>query len=87
MRSVKTNLCNILVGGASLSFMQVALGATLEEIVVTGLKRESTVMETPSAITTLSAEDLSARGLSSMNQIQYAVPSLHFGENYGNRNI
>ena len=22
-----------------------------------------------------------------MNQIQYAVPSLHFGENYGNRNI
>ena len=87
MRSVKTNLCNILVCGASLSFMHVALGAALEEVIVTGLKRESTVMETPSAITTLSAEDLSARGLSSMNQIQYAVPSLHFGENYGNRNI
>ena len=87
MRSVKTNLCNILVGGASLSFMHVAVGAALEEVIVTGLKRESTVMETPSAITTLSAEDLSARGLSNMNQIQYAVPSLHFGENYGNRNI
>lgn len=87
MKSVNTNLCNILVGGASLSFMHVAVGAALEEVIVTGLKRESTVMETPSAITTLSAEDLSARGLSNMNQIQYAVPSLHFGENYGNRNI
>ena len=71
----------------SLLMPAAAVSADLEEIVVTGLKRESTVMETPSAITALSASDLSARGLSDIRQIQYAVPSLHFGESYNNRNI
>tara|TARA_B100000768_G_scaffold77514_1_gene73765 strand:+ start:999 stop:3128 length:2130 start_codon:yes stop_codon:yes gene_type:complete len=72
---------------AGLSFSGVTASADLEEIIVTGLKRESTVMETPSAITALSASDLAAKGLSDIRQIQYAVPSLHFGESYGNRNI
>ena len=76
-----------LVCVAGLLFSGVTLGADLEEIVVTGLKRESTVMETPSAITALSASDLASKGLSDMRQIQYAVPSLHFGESYHNRNI
>ena len=71
---------SMLVPGAAVS-------ADLEEIIVTGLKRESTVMETPSAITALSASDLSAKGLGDIRQIQYAVPSLHFGESYNNRNI
>ena len=71
----------------SLLMPAAAVSADLEEIVVTGLKRESTVMETPSAITALSASDLSAKGLSDIRQIQYAVPSLHFGESYNNRNI
>ena len=77
----------LLVCMAGLVFSGVTMSADLEEIVVTGLKRESTVMETPSAITALSASDLAARGLSDIRQIQYAVPSLHFGESYGNRNI
>ena len=42
-----------LVCVAGLLFSGVTLGADLEEIVVTGLKRESTVMETPSAITAI----------------------------------
>ena len=67
---------------AGLSFSGVTASADLEEIIVTGLKRESTVMETPSAITALSASDLAAKGLSDIRQIQYAVPSLHFGESY-----
>ncbi len=77
----------LLVCMAGLSFSGVTASADLEEIIVTGLKRESTVMETPSAITALSASDLAAKGLSDIRQIQYAVPSLHFGESYGNRNI
>ena len=71
----------------SLLIPTAAISAELEEIVVTGLKRESTIMETASAITALSVSDLSARGLSDIRQIQYAVPSLHYGESYGNRNI
>ena len=58
----------------SLLIPTAAISAELEEIVVTGLKRESTIMETASAITALSASDLSARGLSNIRQIQYAVP-------------
>ncbi len=70
-----------------LSISSSSFGDTLDEIIVTGLKRTSTVMETPSAITALVASDLQSRGLSDMRQIQYAVPSLHFGESYNNRNI
>ena len=76
-----------LLAAASLLSTGAVVSADLEEIVVTGLKRESTVMETPSAITALSASDLAAKGLSDIRQIQYAVPSLHYGESYNNRNI
>ncbi|MDB2594310.1 TonB-dependent receptor [Porticoccaceae bacterium] len=76
-----------LLAAASLLSTGAVVSADLEEILVTGLKRESTVMETPSAITALSASDLAAKGLSDIRQIQYAVPSLHFGESYNNRNI
>ncbi|MCT2530395.1 TonB-dependent receptor [SAR92 clade bacterium H921] len=76
-----------LFAALSLLMPAAAVSADLEEIVVTGLKRESTVMETASAITALSASDLAAKGLSDIRQIQYAVPSLHFGESYNNRNI
>jgi iron complex outermembrane receptor protein len=86
---MKQNSTNrtLLVCLVGLFFSGITLGADLEEIVVTGLKRESTVMETPSAITAISASDLAAKGLSDIRQIQYAVPSLHFGESYNNRNI
>ena len=70
-----------------LSISSSPFGDTLDEVIVTGLKRTSTVMETPSSITALSAEDLASRGLSDIRQLQYAVPSLHFGESYSNKNI
>ena len=84
--SRKSFIASLFCGSAILA-SAMAYGADIEEVVVTGLKRTSTVMETPSAITALSAADLQAKGLSDVRQIQYAVPSLHFGESYDNRNI
>ena len=64
-----------------------AVTAELEEIVVTGSKRVGTVMTTPGAITAVSSEELSARGIDEVSELQFAVPSLHFGEVLGNKRI
>ena len=65
----------------------VTIERQIEEVIVTGLRRAETVMQTPAAISALSADFLESKGLSDMTQIQHAVPSLHFGEAYANRNI
>ena len=65
----------------------VAVSAEIEEIVVTGLKKTSSVMETPSAITALTGDDLVARGITELSQLQFAVPSMHYGEKLGNKTI
>jgi iron complex outermembrane recepter protein len=49
---------------------------TLEEIVVTAEKRESTVQKTPISITAIAGEDLQARGLTSAQDLVRAVPGV-----------
>ena len=61
--------------------------AFIEELVVTGLRRTETVLETPAAITALSAEELNAKGISQIEDIQYLVPSLQYGEFLGRRQV
>ncbi len=61
--------------------------AAIEEIVVTGLRRAETVLETPAAITALSAEYLRERGVANVEDIQHLVPSLHYGEFLGRRQV
>ena len=65
----------------------VSVSAEIEEIVVTGLKKTSSLMETPSAITALTGDDLVARGITELSQLQFAVPSMHYGEKLGNKTI
>ena len=65
----------------------VAVSAEIEEIVVTGLKKTSSVMETPSAITALTGDDLAARGIIDLTELQFAVPSMHYGQKLGNKTI
>ncbi|MGB1561664.1 MAG: TonB-dependent receptor [Sinimarinibacterium flocculans] len=52
----------------------------LEEIVVTARRREESLQETPVAVTAMSAEALSAAGVSSITDLQQIVPGLQFGE-------
>ncbi len=70
----------ITISGTSLS-------GEIEEVVVTGLKKTSSVMETPSAITALTGDDLAARGISELTELQFAVPSFHYGQKLGNKTI
>ena len=65
----------------------VSVSAEIEEIVVTGLKKTSSVMETPSAITALTGDDLAARGIIDLTELQFAVPSMHYGQKLGNKTI
>lgn len=53
---------------------------TLEEVIVTAQKREQRLIEVPVAITAISGVDLQQRGLSSVQDISFAVPGLTMRE-------
>jgi iron complex outermembrane receptor protein len=54
--------------------------AEIEEVVVTAEKRESTLQDTPIAITAVTREDIQVRGLTDFSEVQFAVPALVFSE-------
>ncbi len=54
--------------------------AEIEEIVVTAEKRESSLQETPIAVSAVSRETIETRGLDRFQQLQFAVPALMFNE-------
>jgi len=56
---------------------------SLGEIIVTAQKRAENLQKAPVAITALSASTLEQRSLDQPVKLQYAVPSLTFGENQG----
>ncbi len=49
----------------------------LEEIVVTARKRAEDILETPLAITAVTAEDLEAKGITSFNQLVESTPGVN----------
>jgi iron complex outermembrane receptor protein len=51
-------------------------GATLEEVVVTAEKRESTVQETPISMTALSGDQLERQGIQTVEQLVGNVPGI-----------
>ncbi|WP_153114784.1 TonB-dependent receptor [Rhodocyclus tenuis] len=56
---------------------------TLEKVVVTAQKREESAQDVGVAITVLSGEELQARGISNVNQLQNEVPSLEVEPAFG----
>jgi len=52
----------------------------IEEIIVTASKRESVLQETPIAVSVVSREEITKRGLDNFSQLQFAVPALVFSE-------
>ena len=59
----------------------------IEEIVVTANKRSQSVQDVAGSLSALAADALDARGIKDMYDIQFAVPSLHFGPQLGNQKI
>ena len=65
----------------------VAEDEVIEEIIVTAQKRAQPILDVAASISALGAEELDARGIKDMYDIQFAVPSLHFGGYLGDQNI
>ncbi|MCC6303354.1 MAG: TonB-dependent receptor, partial [Gammaproteobacteria bacterium] len=53
-----------------------ASGATLEEVVVTARKRSESLQQTPITVTAVTAEEISARNLSSITDLGQATPNV-----------
>ncbi len=58
-----------------------------EEVVVTAFKRTQNVQDVPSAVSVVGGQEIEDRGITDFHDIQYAVPSLHYSEYFGNANI
>ena len=59
----------------------------VEEIVVTALKRSSTVVDTPAAITAISSTEIEDKGITGMHDLKHLVPSMNFTNVLGAQNI
>ena len=90
MKSFKIVVCaSIFVSVCSTPLTSAAEegASAIEEVIVTGLRRSETVLETPASITALGMEELSDKGITDIRDIQYFVPSLQFGEFLGRRQV
>jgi len=59
-----------------------ALGAELEEIIVTAQKRDQSLQEVTAAVTALSSERLESAHVNSIEDLQLLVPSVYFGNDF-----
>jgi iron complex outermembrane recepter protein len=70
----------VSLAAASVPALANAQDITLEEVIVTAQKREQKLIDVPVAITALSGTELEQRGLSSVQDISFAVPGLTMRE-------
>ena len=68
----------ILVSLLSLNLFLPIYSEEIEEIIVTALKRSSTVVETPASITAIGSTEIEDRGISDMDDLKHIVPSMAF---------
>lgn len=73
-------LLMVSLAAATLPALSTAQDLTLEEVIVTAQKREQKLIDVPVAITALSGTELEQRGLSSVQDISFAVPGLTMRE-------
>ena len=59
----------------------------IEEIVVTALKRSSTVVDTPASITAIGSNEIEDKGITDMNDLKHLVPGMNFTSVLGAQNI
>ena len=91
MLYISVNVCSYMKQkGGFMSFLKVTLcvlsitlvlpsySEEVEEIVVTALKRTSTVGETPAAITAIGSTEIDDKGISDMHDLKHIVPSMNF---------
>jgi iron complex outermembrane recepter protein len=60
-----------------------AIATSVDEVIVTAMKRGENVQSVPASVTALSGADLANRGVSNIEQLSMAVPNLNFGVHDG----
>lgn len=70
-----TSTC-LMVSPANAQSLALESGSTLQEIVVTAEKRESTVQKTPFSITAISGQQLEAEGLATIKDVAAETPGI-----------
>ena len=76
-----------IIGMFSLTLWLPIYSEEVEEIVVTALKRSSTVIDTPASITAISSTDIEDKGITDMHDLKHMVPSMNFTNVLGAQNI
>jgi len=69
------------------TFITPVFSEDIEEIIVTALKRSSTVVDTPASITAIGANEIDDKGITDMNDLKHLVPSMNFTSVLGAQNI
>jgi iron complex outermembrane receptor protein len=59
----------------------------VEELVVTAMKRSSTVQDLPASITAIGSTEIEDRGIEDMHDLKHIVPSMNFTNVLGSQNI
>lgn len=57
------------------------------DIIVTALRRDTTLQKTPAAVTAISGKELASRGISNVEDLAAVVPAVSFGKNIGQAHI
>lgn len=57
------------------------------EIIVTALRRDTTLQKTPAAVTAISGEEMASRGINTVEDLAAVVPAVSFGKNIGQAHI
>jgi len=82
-QKLKAVSAGIAVMLAGLPAAQAADVASLDRVEVTSQRRVESVQDVGVAITALSGEDLAARGVDTINKLQYQAPNVEFVPHYG----
>ena len=81
LRGVVT--ATLLLASAGASAQQAAASEGLEEIIVTATKKANAIIDTPAAISAITAEQMGAGGIEDVSDLATAVPSLSVGDQFG----
>lgn len=88
---MKKNTLSLYTAAATLalatSVPALSQNLTLEEIVVTATKRVEGLQEVPIAISVMSGQDITAKGLTKMEDLSSYMPNVHVAEASGGTNL
>jgi iron complex outermembrane receptor protein len=75
--------CGALGLGSTAQAQAAAEAGTVDEVVVTALKREANLQDIPASISAVSGESMAQRGVTDVRDLAKLIPNLNWGEHFG----